>query len=134
MVVVSPKGNPLIAVLLNWFPLQQYSALPSLGNMCSPGCVNGLQPYVPLACLTPHLVWRWLAAPAPIPFLPFPSPSNSLHTQHPGCPLPHSSALPLPFPSTSFLLVLIAQPLLYGWNKPQSCQQLEATFANRSHP
>lgn len=79
IVVVWPKGNSSIAVLLNWYPLQQYSELPPLGNVCSPGCVNGLQPYVPLACLTPHLVWRWLAAPAPIPSLP--SLSNSLHTQ-----------------------------------------------------
>lgn len=40
--VVWPGGNPLIAVLLSWLPLQHYSELPSIGNTCSTGCVNAL--------------------------------------------------------------------------------------------
>lgn len=40
--VVWPGGNPLIAVLLSWLPLQHYSEPPSIGNMCSTGCVNAL--------------------------------------------------------------------------------------------
>lgn len=98
--VVRPKGNPSISVLLNSLPLQQYSELLPLGNMCSPGCVNGLQPYVPLACLTPHLVWRWLAALAPIPFpsFPFQQPphsSNCLSIQ--ALPSPTAVRFLLPF-------------------------------------
>lgn len=35
------------------------------GNMCYLGCVNGIQPYVSLTSLSPHPVWRGLAAPVP---------------------------------------------------------------------
>lgn len=71
--------------------------------MCSLGCVNALQPYVPPACLTPHLVRRWLAAPALFPSLPFqlpPHSSNCLSIQalpsptavHISCLLPLSAS------------------------------------------
>lgn len=110
----------MIAVLLNCFPLQQYSELPSLGNMCSPGCVNGLQPYVPRACLTPHLVWRWLAAPAPIPFpsFPFQQPphsSNCLSIQ--ALPSPTAVHFPCLFPpSASFLFSFLSRCCMGGIN------------------
>lgn len=124
-VVVCPEGNPSIAVLLNWFPLQQYSELPLLGNMRSPGCVNGLQPYVPLACMTPHLVWRWLAAPAPIPFpsFPFQQPphsSNCLSIQ--ALPSPTAVHFSCLFPpSVSSLFSLLSRCCMGGinnWNLP----------------
>lgn len=92
--------------------------------MHSPGCINGLQPYVPLACLTPHLAlcgdgWKplLLFPSLSFPFQHPPHTSNCLSIQ--AFPSPHSSALLLPFPSVGFILLLIAQPMatLYGWNK-----------------
>lgn len=136
IVVVWPKGNPLIAVLLSWFPLQQYSELPSLGNMCSPGCVNALQPYVPLSCLTSHLVWRWLAAPALFPsllslFQQPPHSSNCLSIQ--ALPSPTAVHVSCLLPLSAFSLFSLLSRCCMGEIKSQSCKQLEAIFSNGSY-
>lgn len=87
-----------------------------------------------------YLAWHttlfgdgWQPLPCSCPFPPSPTASTLKQLpEHPSSPLPHSNACLLPSPSVSSLLVLVAQELLRGWNKPLSCK-LEATFSNGSH-
>lgn len=94
------------------------TALAWPGNLCSPGWVNGLQPYAALAFLTPHLDWGCLAAFTHVPLLRFLFPATSSLMR-----------LPLPSPSTVTLLclpVFFAPSVLSGWEKKNKTSEPHA--------
>lgn len=101
-----------------------FSELPSLNNMCFPGCIIALQAYVSLACpLCVEIMWRFPSFPS----LLHQSPRSSLSIQE----LPSPTALHvccLPFPLSAPSLFALLSPYLHGWNKPLSCKQQKTPF------